>query len=238
MIRARKAALATSVVAGALALTLGFAAPAQAATPEILVSSNGVVFAPALATNLFAYAGAMVPLDVETASFWVRNPLTTAAQMRVSVSTIAASNPDLAINMKLTSVDVGNGAIQSALIADLAACDVVVSPRAIPAGATIRVDISLEMLDAPGQVAQNQLGALTFLAGMRDAQAGAFPANACDDVGVAIPAIPPTTPAGDPGGLIKTGVDLPYDLFALAAGLIGFGFLMLLRRRRERHEES
>jgi len=238
MIRVRRSTLAASVAAGALMLTLGFAAPAQAATPEILVSADGTTFTSVFAGNLFVNAGALVPQDVETASFWVRNPLTTPAQMRVSVSSLATSNPDLAVNMKLTSVDVGMGVIRSATIADLAACDIVVPPRSIPAGATMRVDVSLEMLDAPGQVAQNQLGALKFLVGMRDAAAGAFPASACDDVGVAIPAIPPTTPAGDPGGLIKTGVDLPYDMFALAAGLIGFGFLMLLRRRRERHEES
>ena len=215
------------------------AAPAHAATPsQILVSTDGVTFLPTMSDAVFNGVGLLVPQDVVTVSFWVRNPTISPAQMRVSVSHLTSSSTQMSANMRLTSVDVGTGASESAVLADLTSCKIIVPPRAIAGGETMRVDLTLEMMDVPGQVAQSKIGKMDFLVGMRDAAAGAFPSSACDDVGVAIPAIPPTAPAGDPGGLIKTGVDLPYDMFALAAGLLGFGFLLLVRRRRERREES
>ncbi|TBN56219.1 hypothetical protein EYE40_01750 [Glaciihabitans arcticus] len=239
MNRARLAMVSVvTVLAAALAMG-GSATAAQASPTEILVSADGVSFGTHFGTPLFAGIGKLVPQDVVTVSFWVRNPTTSVANMRVSVSHLVSPSMEMASNLMLTAVDVSMGATESSAIADLSTCDVVVAPRPLAGGATMRVDLTLEMMDVTGQVAQAKLGDLDFLVGMRDTQAGAFPASACDDVGVAIPGIPPTAPSGNnPGGLIKTGVDLPYDWFAIAAGLFGFGFLLLLRRRRERREES
>ena len=232
MVRARLAA-AASVLALAIGVTLGGGvSAAQAAGPQVLVSADGITFTPNVTVGLFDDIGILVPQDVETRSVWVRNPLSTPVQMRISVAGISTSSLEFAQSVTLTSADPASGTSVTESLADLARCDVVVGSRAVAPGATVRFDLSISMLDVADQIAQDENGNLSFLVGMRDAAAGAFPANACDDVNVAIPAADP------PGGLVITGADMPYDWFALATALIGFGLLLVWRRRRERAEES
>ena len=232
MVHARLAA-AASVLALAIGVTLGGGvSSAQAAGPQVLVSADGITFTPNVTVGLFDDIGILVPQDVETRSVWVRNPLSTPVQMRISVAGISTSSLEFAQSVTLTSADPASGTSVTESLADLARCDVVVGSRPVAAGATMRFDLSIAMLDVTDQVAQQENGSLSFLVGMRDAAAGAFPANACNDVNVAIPAADP------PGGLVITGADMPYDWFAVAAALIGFGLLLVWRRRRERAEES
>ena len=68
----RRAKAAASVLAVAAAVTLGVAAPAQAAGPQVLVSADGVTFTPNVTVGLFDDVGILVPQDVETRSIWVR----------------------------------------------------------------------------------------------------------------------------------------------------------------------
>ena len=232
MIGSRLAA-AASVLAIALGVTLGGGvSEAQAVGPQVLVSADGVTFTPNVTVGLFDDIGILVPQDVETRSVWVRNPLSTPVQMRISIAGISTSSLEFAQSVTLTSADPAAGTSTTQSLADLVRCDVVVGSRPVPAGTTMRFDLSVAMLDVTDQVSQSENGSLSFLVGMRDAAAGAFPANACDDVNVAIPAADP------PGGLVITGADMPYDWFALATALIGFGLLLVWRRRRERAEES
>ena len=204
------------------------AAPAHAAT-GIEVSLDGIHFGTTLPAGLFDGIGRMVPMDSETATFWVRNTSATDAALRVSLQDMVVSSPALAASIELTSWDSGTAAANSATLNTLAACDVIVPEQIVPTGATIRVDLTLTMMNVTGLTAQDMLGALNFLAAMRDAAGGPFPPSACDDDGVLIPTDLPTLMA-------PTGSELPTDWLAAGGALVGFGILLVLARRRRKRE--
>lgn len=232
VMRARLAA-AASVLAVAVGIVLGGGAgAAQAADPKVLVSTDGVHFSNELTVALFSDIGTLVPQDVDMRSIWVRNPIAVPVYMRISLAGITTTSTEFAQSVALTGADASAATSTTALLADLARCDVIIGSTIIPAGGTARFDLSVSMLDVTDQVSQSQNGSLSFLVGMRDGEAGAFPANACDDVNVVVPAADP------PGGLVITGADMPYDWFVLATALMGFGLLLVWRRQRERAEES
>ena len=217
---------ALTLLAPLLAVTA--AAPAHAAT-DIEVSLDGIHFGTTLPAGLFEGIGLMVPMDSETATFWVRNTSASDAALRVSLQDLVISSPALASSVELTSWDSGTAAANSATLNSLAACDVIVPEQIVPTGATIQVDLTLTMMNVTGLTAQDMLGALNFLAAMRDASAGPFPTSACDDDGVLIPSDLPTLMA-------PTGSELPTDWLAAGGALVGFGILLILARRRRKRD--
>ena len=227
--------MAVAAAVGLIASTAS-TVPAYAAGPEIQVSPDGVHFATTMTDGLFDGIGLLVPQDSETAPLWVKNPTTTPVAMRVSIGAISASDQIFSDNLELTTIDSIAGVSRTNLLSDLAKCDVVVQSITVPAGSTVRVDFTIDMLDSTDLVAQNDLASLEFLVGMRDAEAGAFPASACDDVSVVVPGTDPPT-AGPKGPLAITGVD-PTNWLILAGVIGGIGFLLLARRRRRESEES
>jgi hypothetical protein len=222
------AAIAT-VVALAAAFIVGSPAPAQAAT-ELEISTDGVHWGSTLPAGLFAGIGIMVPMDSETATFYVRNPTADPASLRVSVQDLVVTSSVLASSMTLTSWDDGSGITRTEKLDAITLCDIVVPEQTIAAGAVVRVDLTITMLDVVGQTAQDQIGALTFLAAMRDLSAGPFPTSACDDDGVII-----TTDL--PKVLPTAGSSLPSDLLVGSGVLLGLGILFVVARRRRRDEE-
>jgi LPXTG-motif cell wall-anchored protein len=204
--------------------------PASAAT-ELLVSDDGVNFTTTFSGGLFDDAGVMVPEDVVTASFWVKNPTVDPASVRVSVQDLVVSSPVLATSLTLSTWDEGTGTTSTQQLDTLAECDVVVPGQTIAGGAIIRVDMTITMLSVTNQVAQGQLGELNFLAAMRDAAAGPFPASACDDEGVLIT-------SNLPAQLGHTGSDLPTDWLAAGGALLGFGILLVFARRRRNRDDE
>lgn len=224
------AAFATALVLAASLNLVAAPSPASAAT-ELLVSSDGVTFTTGYPGGLFDGVGPMVPEDVVTASFWVKNPTVDPASVRVSVQDMVVSSASLAASMTLTTWDEGTGLTNTEQMNTLANCDVVVPGQQLAGGAIIRVDMTITMLSVPGQIAQGQLGELTFLAAMRDPAAGPFPASACDDEGVLITSNLPTQ-------IAHTGSDLPSDWFVAAGALLGVGILLVVARRRKRDDEA
>ena len=217
----------------AVAGSLAGASAASAAPAEILLSTDGSTFSTTLDGGLFDDMGLLVPQDSETKSLWIKNPLTTSVSMRMSISDIVTSSAEWADSVTLTSERAG-GTPTTELFSDLAKCDILVPITALAAGAVVRVDLTIDMLDVPGLVAQEQTGSLAFKVAMRDGAAGAFPASACDDSGVVVPVV---DPPANPGNLAITGAELPTDWLVAAGVLLGFGVLLLVRRRR-RSEES
>jgi LPXTG-motif cell wall-anchored protein len=217
----------------AVAGSVAGASAASAADPaEILVSTDGATYTTTLAGGLFDDIGLLVPQDSESKSLWIKNPLNTSVSMRVSVSDIMTSSAEWAESVTLTSERAG-GIPTTELFTDLDKCDVIVPITAIAAGATVRVDFAIDMLDVDNVVAQNQTGSLDFKVAMRDGAAGAFPASACDDSGVVVPVV---DPPANPGNLAITGAELPTDWLVAAGVMLGFGLLLLVRRRRRSAE--
>ena len=225
----------------ACAMVLG-AAPqsASAASPVVLVSTDGVTYLPGLSVGLFDSAGLLVPGGSATSALWIKNPTTAPATVRVNVGDVTSSSADLGRNMLLTAVNTADGSTISATWNQLTQCDIMVQPTTIAGGAVIRITLTLAMLNAPGLVAQHQNASLTATVSMRDAVAGTFPISTCDPGTIAPAQTEPaqTEPAAtQPGRVLGyTGDTFPTQLLLLGSVLVGVGWFLVVARRRHRRE--
>lgn len=217
----------------AVAATVGSApAPASAeGETKILISSDGVHFGSSLDAGLFDGFGLMVPGDTDQARFWVKNPLSVQTEMRVSVRDFVSPAPAFAQAVTLTTWDSIGDSSDTTSMTDLFDCRVVVPSRTLGPGEIVQVDLNLTMLDVTGQIAQNEAGELSFKVGMRDGEAGPFPASACDDTEVIV-----ADPQPSAQDLATTGYQLPSAVIVAAGALIGSGFFLVGRRRRRRED--
>jgi LPXTG-motif cell wall-anchored protein len=202
----------------------------------VLVSTDGVTYLPGLLVGLFDNLGLLVPGDTATSKLWIKNPTTDPATVRVNVGDVSTSSVDLANNMRLTAVNTSNGSSVTATWSQLAECDIMVQPITLAAGAVIRIDLSLTMMNAPGLVAQHQNGALTADVSMRDAAAGSFPVSTCDPGTIGPAATEPA--ATHPRKVLGyTGETFPTQLLLLGSILVGVGWFLVVARRRRRRAE-
>ena len=219
---------------------------AAAASPLVLVSTDGVTYQPSLTVGLFDNVGLLVPGDTATSELWIKNPTTTPATVRVNIGDVSTSSVELADNMRLTAVNTANGSTLTATWSELTQCDIMVQPVTIAAGAVIRIDLTLDMLNAAGLVAQHQDGSLTADISMRDAAAGSFPISTCDP-GTTTPPADTQPAATRPAGtqlaathprkvLGYTGETFPTQLLLLGSILVGAGWFLIVARRRRRRE--
>lgn len=229
------AAGAVAVMAAAAAFV---AAPASAAEPEILVSDDGVTFAPTLTDGLFDGLGLLVPGESISTSLWVRNPSSTDGSLRLTVEDLVTPSQAFADNVTL-SADVGNF-IWTWSLAELEACGTVVPTLAIGAGDTVRIDLTAALGDVTGLDAQNESANVGISVMVRDA-VSPFPNEPCLQAPV-----DPTDPddgdgdnggGGSDGGLSGTGADVAATLWAAVILLAG-GFLIVFARRRRRDEDE
>jgi len=232
----RIAATVIAALVGLAAVVLPGTAATAASNPEILVSDDGVTFTPQLTTGLFTGLGLLVPEESISASLWVRNPSTTDGSMRLSVADLVTTSEVFTQNVTLTAVS-GTGAWTWTL-ADLTACNNVIPSLPIRAGETVRIDMTVTMLDVDGQTAQDESAQLGMAVDVRDARSP-FPTEPCAQPGQVDP-----TPTPDPGpdtpdgGLSDTGARV-LSFAVISAGLLGLGFFLVFwRRRREREEQA
>lgn len=247
VIRATAAVLAATVLALGGALAASAPAAQAAGQPQLLVSDDGISFFPEFGGGLFDDAGILVPQDVVEASLWLRNDSSTAAELRISVSSISTSSAELASSITLTTVDADRGSRSESDLGLLQRCDVLVPSRTLAAGATTRIDFMITMLDVPEKIAQDEFADFSLSAALRDSAAGPLPSRACDENGVEIP-IAVDDPA-DAGGValpaaasgaerLGTTGSSPSGWVVAAGALLGLGFLLVAARRRRREDES
>jgi hypothetical protein len=226
----RRSLFRTLAVAGAVLAGLAPATPAAAATPEIVVSSDGSTFTPDLTANVFDDLALIVPGDAMASSVWVRNQSTASALVRVAVTDLVVPSPEFGAAVTLSSTM--NGFTHIASLDSLSDCQVVVETQTVPAGVTVRIDFEVLMSSATsGADAQGQTASMGFVVTAHDWAAGPFPdANGCSSM-----------PAGGPGGgggaplLPWTGAGEVLSTVFVALALIGCGALFaVLRRRRDR----
>lgn len=235
---ARTRVIAGAALALAVAAPLVVASPAAAAEQQLLVSSDGIHFTPGLDGGLFDDTEKLVPGQAITASLWLRNATEVPAELRVSVNDMAMSSPQLASSLNITAVDTGRGTTVSSDVDELRQCDIIVPSRRVGAGRTVRIELTLRMLDVDRQIAQNELGSWSMRAAMRDGAAGPFPASACEDDGVDVPIDPGFAGGADAERLGTTGTDAPTGWAVLAGALVAFGVLLIARRRRREPEDE
>ena len=218
-------ALAALALAGVMILP---AAPAHAAAPEILVSTDGVNFMPATAVDLFDDLDLIVPGDTMDAQLWIQNNSSTPALVRVAITGLAVSSPVFGTAVTLSSTL--NAASYESSIGALTNCQVVVQPQTVSAGDTVRVDFEVSMESATsGLTAQGGSGDLGFIATAHDPAAGPFPTtNGCTAAAAG---------SGARGSLAWTGSEIMPTIF-VAVALLGLGLLFTLLRRRRRSDDT
>ncbi|MCU1423434.1 MAG: hypothetical protein JWN36_3085, partial [Microbacteriaceae bacterium] len=205
----RVGAAGAAVVAVAL-----FAAPAPArAAGDILVSSDGVTFAPALPAALFDGVGALVPGDSVTRTLWVDNA--TGSEARMQLATLARSaTPSIG---RALQISVAASGAMSAHTLDTGCALLLSMPRVAPA-ARMPLTVTISMANVPGRVAQNESLDMSLLVSMSD-PGGAAPAACPADA----TAVPLGTGRASAPSLAFTGAGLPLLALAAAAFAVALG---------------
>src|SRR6187455_127811 len=225
----RRAAATALVALLAMCVTAVTGTAAAAEDPQILVSDDGVNFTPSLTDGLFDGLGLLIPLESIESSLWVKNPSTVDGSMRLTVDELTTTSSVFTSNLRLTAVS-GNETWTWTLD-ELAVCGDVIPTLPIPAGETVRIDLTVAMDDVDGLTAQDESANLGFVVDVRDAESP-FPPEPCGLPGEG---------EGEGGGgdvdLPVTGADVG-PVAALSTGLLGAGLLLLLLLRRRRAPED
>ena len=231
------------LLAGGAGILAGPSTPAAVAAPqppEILLGTDGVHYSTSLDADLFDGLGPLIPGQSQPVTLWVKNPTTSAAEIRLSATDVVVPWPDFATNVTLSAATSTGYTAPARALADLAGCEVIVGPQQLAAGESVALTLTFTLGDVADQVAQNAGASLNLRVSMRDAAAGAFPASACDDGGVIIGPAPVTdsvsTPISD-GTLAHSGFDAGAALVAVG-GLVGGGLLFFVRGRRRTRGHS
>lgn len=220
----------------AITLTLGIGVvPAGAAETDLLLSHDGVTFAPTLDGGLFDQFGLLVPGESKTAGLWLRNPTGNSANLRVTAQNVVIPSSAYSGGIAVSTWDSLTGTTATGDLGTVAACEVLLSTQVVPPGGTVRMAVTFTMGDLTGTQGQGESAGMDLMVAMRDAEAGPFPDSACEDHGVLIRAAGRSSTTGavtEPGGLASTGGELPASVLAAAAILIGIGSALIAGRRR------
>lgn len=182
------AAVAIMAIAG-----LTVAQPAAAATDPIGLSYNGVTFTPTLTTPLFSDLR-IVPGTTVTRTFWVKNQESSTGNLALAVSGVSSDDGDLLEHLTIAA-DLGDGSGTAIEFASVGTCATLLSGIPLPAGATTRIYVSLDLAPAlGGGQAQGAVGAFDLMVRLTSDVV-----QAPDGCG-ALPPAPPSTLPGDPNG--------------------------------------
>ena len=221
----RTAAGLVLAAVSAVALAVLPAVSAQAAPPEVLVSTDGTNFGPSLTTGVFDGLGTLVPGGSIAASLWVKNDSPDPGLVRVSVADLVVPSLEFGTGVILSSND--GLQLRTASFGELAVCSVIVPSVSVPPGGVLRINLAVRMLDVDGLTAQGETGNLGLRVSMRDLAGGPFPtASGC-------PAF-----AAPSGPLAFTGAHGVMPIAAFAIALVSGGLVVVLRRRRDEEVEK
>ena len=219
-----------AVMLAALALALGGALPAQAATADaVLVSTDGIAYASTIPAGLFE-STVLVPGASHTATLYVKNNSSVRAELFVSAADVVSSGQEFAdaITLRATSSASSGSAVR---LGRIATCTTLLAEVLAP-GAVTRLTIRLAMADVDLQVAQGDTITANLGLGLQQADTSVAPVSGCDLGGIQLPVL------GLPsdGGLAFTGGAVLYPALMTVGALLGVGlFLTLAARRRGRH---
>jgi len=227
-------------VVGAVALTVAAvvatstdAGAASAAQDDVLLSLDGVTFAPTLSAGLFDAVGRFVPNDIAQSTLWVKN--NTQLDGALWLSRVDPAGTTTLFSSALTLHETGTTPSEAGPPgASGASCTLLGPPRPIRAGQAIAIPLTLSVADLAGRDGQNEQVTLHVIAALADAAGPSPGATFCpiDGASVSVIASPGVT-AGDPDPLPFTGVALAP--WIMAGGLLlGAGMYVTVARRRER----
>ena len=240
-----------TIAAGASALTLATlvatgvgAGSASAAQDDVLLSLDGVTFAPTLPAGLFDSAGKLVPNDVAHSTLWVKN--NTQLDGNLWLSRVDPAGTTTLFSGALSLYETGTTPGEAGPAgAGGASCTLLAPPQPIRAGQAIAVPLTLTVADLDGHDGQNEQVSLQIIAALADA-AGPSPGNSfCPIDGASVIVNPgggssgngsSGTAASDPrGSLPFTGV-VAAPWIMTGGLLLGAGLFLVATRRTRRRE--
>jgi hypothetical protein len=213
----RVLAFVALVVAGA---TLAFAAPAQAATKPIGLSTDGVTYTDTLSTSLFAGV-LIVPGKSATRTFWVKNRSALPGNLAVALRGVSGGDANLIAALSLRGVA---GATTGPTVAFTSAnpCRTILSGVSLPAGAVIQVDLKLTLSSSlTQQTSQASVGAFKIPVTLTSTDV-----PAPDGCGPSTPVNPPTPPThtgGTPVVTVPAGTIDTAEISGAADGSVPAG---------------
>lgn len=221
----RGKALVLPILLGAVALS-GSSAPTRASEPELLLSTDGETWAPALDRPLFDEAGPVVPGGTVEDALHLFNGGTGGLLVSLYADDIRASTAAFADALVLSATSAAGRTQVLSLSGDAECSPLVRDELVLPGqGATVRLAIGMDV-DADS-LARQDVG-FGLRAVVRAAGAPA-PEDDCPS-GVPVPVFEPREP--ELGG---TGADVGLAVLA-ATALLGLGALLVRGRRTEREE--
>jgi len=220
-------------VGAVLGVLWGGAAPsASAAGDAILLSTDGVHYATSIGGGIFDGLGVLVPGDSVTSALWIKNPTNAPAVLRVSARNVIRSSAEFADGVTMSGWGSRTDTTTTVDLHELSDCSVLVPSQEIGAAESIKTVVRFTMSDLDGDTAMQEGVSLDLMVTMRGAEAGPFPASACEDDGVLISSSP-----GRSGPLPRTGTD-PVVPLIVGGLLLGVGAFILGRGGRRRVGKS
>lgn len=214
--------------------SLGMTAAPESET-DILVSSDGVSFAPSLSENLFDDMALLVPSESISSALWIKNPTGSPANVRVSLDGLDLGSGAFADNLTLTSAVEGSDTTRAATLRELDRCSVVVASQPLAGDATLKVLFTATLGDLDGLAGQNESTPIVFRIDMRDSEAGGFPPSPCTETGTVTTDTSTTgTTIGAPQqarAMAATGTSIALPL-TVAGLLLSAGIMTVVARRR------
>jgi LPXTG-motif cell wall-anchored protein len=253
--RVRRATLGAliAVVAASASMFSAGSADATPAPGTIELSANGTIWSTSLVGGLFDSFQGAVPGDSVTKSFWVRNPQSVPVTMKTMALDVTTTTSEFESSITVDGEAGGRSLPAPVPLSALSNCATLVPDLVLAGNATVKVSITLAMLDVSTNVAQSSQGGFNVLLTMQDNAAGA-PVTSCggsipgggtgggghhhpkpSQNGGSHPASPITAALGNP--LAFTGIEIGVPLF-LGGALLALGFLFLIARRRRREQKD
>ncbi|TFD25610.1 hypothetical protein [Cryobacterium sp. TMS1-13-1] len=197
--------------------------------------------ASSLHVGLFGSYGLLIPDGSMQSGLWIQNPSDWTVSLRVSLREPGQASADRTVSdlreyLILTVEDAAAQTVTTVPQLADAGCAVLAPEQPLAAGDSLRVELTIEMMNVNGLTAQNARADLGVLVALRDAEAGPFAASACDDDGVLNPAIAEPSVPQRADALSRTGADLPVPASIGGGLLLGRGVLLVTRRCRDRRE--
>lgn len=228
----RAAALTVLLLVGIAIIADGTAAAGAAdgtgrpgtsdAPVELLLSTDGVTFAPSPSGEILRQTGALVPGGSVSTPLWVRNPTDARATWRAEVREILATSDSYAEAVTLSTWHIGGARVHALGLDDLSPCVALVT-SSLPPGGTAKMLFAFGMDPGADNSTQGQAATLRIALTMRDS-AGGPPGSPCEDGAVA-------PDSARPAALAHTGTASPVAAIAAGALALGGGLAHLARRR-------
>ena len=223
----------------AVGLVLAPAAAASAAG-VIELSDDGSAWSTSLGGPLFATAPQLVPMQSQSASFWVRNATPDDAYLRLTVDNLSWTGTHYAAALSLAASVPGAAGAPLAL-GTATGCLVLLEGVLLPAGQAVQVSATLALGNLDGTTGQMGTASMDIAVGLEQATSSA-PAPGCAPAATpatTIVVVPPSGVAAAPTGpqAVSTGGEAAIEVPVLPL-VPGTAILALLPNTLVRFDSS